>query len=48
MTIMDMKGRIDTMKIWLDELAEAYEIRDPDEATKAILTVIVKIQLRLA
>ena len=45
---MDMKGRIDTMKLWLDELAEAYEIPDPDKATKAILTVTAKIQLRLA
>jgi hypothetical protein len=47
-TIMDMRHQIDTMKPWLDELAEAYEIPDPDKATKAILTVIVKIQQRLA
>ena len=45
---MDMQRRIDDMKRWLDELAAAYEIPDPDEATKAILTAIVKIQLRLA
>jgi hypothetical protein len=45
---MDMRRQIDTMKPWLDELAEAYEIPDPDKATKAILTVIVKIQQRLA
>ena len=45
---MDMRRRIDTMKLWLDELAVAYEIPDPDEATKAILTAIVKIQQRLA
>jgi hypothetical protein len=45
---MDMRRRIDAMKRWLDELAAAYEIPDPDEATKAILTAIVKIQLRLA
>jgi hypothetical protein len=48
MTIMNMQRRIDTMKLWLDELAAAYEIPDPDEATKAILTAIVKMQLRLA
>jgi hypothetical protein len=45
---MNIQRRIDEMKRWLDELAAAYEIRDPDEATKAILTAIVKIQLRLA
>jgi hypothetical protein len=48
MTIMDMQRRIDAMKLSLDELAAAYEILDPDKATKAILTAIVKIQLRLA
>jgi hypothetical protein len=45
---MNIQRRIDEMKHWLDELAVAYEIRDPDEGTKAILTAIVKIQLRLA
>jgi hypothetical protein len=30
-TIMDMQRRIDEMKLWLNELAEAYEIPDPDE-----------------
>jgi hypothetical protein len=45
---MDMGRQIDTMKPWLDELAEAYETPDPDKATKAILTVIVKIQRRPA
>jgi hypothetical protein len=47
-TTMNIQRRIDEMKRWLDELAAAYEIPDPDEATKAILTAIVKIQLRLA
>ena len=47
-TTMDMQSRIDTMKLWLDELAEAYEIPDADKSAKAILTVIVKLQLRLA
>ena len=36
------------MKLWLDELAAAYEIPDPDDATKAILIAIVKLQQRLA
>ena len=36
------------MKLWLDELAAAYEITDPDEGTKAILIAIVKLQQRLA
>jgi hypothetical protein len=48
MTTMNIQRRIDDMKRWLDELAAAYEIPDPDEATKAILAAIVKIQLRLA
>ena len=48
MNIMNMRRQIDTMKPWLDELAEAYEIADPDKATKTILSVIVKIQWRLA
>jgi hypothetical protein len=45
---MNIQRRIDEMKHWLNELSAAYEIPDPDEATKAILTAIVKIQLRLA
>ena len=44
---MNIQGQIDEMKRWLDDLAGAYEIRDPDEATKAILAVIVRLQLRL-
>jgi hypothetical protein len=45
---MDPQRQIDTMKTWLDELAQAYEIPDPENAAKAILTAIVKIQQRLA
>ena len=45
---MNMRRRIQTMKLWLDELSEAYEIPDPEQATKAILTAIVKMQQRLA
>jgi hypothetical protein len=45
---MDPQRQIETMKAWLDELAEAYEIPDPENAAKAILTVIVKLQQRLA
>ena len=40
---MDMQRQIDTMKSWLNELTEAYEIPYSENATKAILSVIVKI-----
>ena len=39
---MNMQRQIDEMKLWLDDLAAAYEVTDPDEATKAILIAIVK------
>ena len=45
---MDMQRRINEMKLSLDELAAAYEIPDPELAKKASLTVIVRLQLRLA
>jgi hypothetical protein len=48
MTTMDIQHRIAEMKLWLDEFAAAYEIPDPDEATKAILIATVKLQQRLA
>ena len=48
MTIMDIQRPINEMKLWLDELAAAYEIADPDQARKAILITTEKLQQRLA